>query len=118
MKSNAVCGFGALDINAAEPTVVTTGSKGRHSTGAPFSFASVTLASKIVGDIGTSPELTNPINAAGAMSWTLTSCSLIFSRYSRPHRIQYVADPTHSGGCASDRHLSLPFGIQQVFEIS
>src|SRR4029077_6947207 len=71
-------------MSAEEPTVVTTGSKGRHSTGAPFCFAIATLASKIVGDRGTSPEATKFINAAGAISWTLTSCSAILSKYSRP----------------------------------
>ena len=32
--------------------MVTTGSSGRHYTGAPFCFANVTFASKIVGESG------------------------------------------------------------------
>src|SRR5262249_17264218 len=61
-----------------------TGSKGRHSMGAPFCFATVTSASKIVGDRGTSPDATKPANAAPDMLCTVTSCSVILFRNSRP----------------------------------
>src|SRR4029453_4207872 len=58
-KRRAVWGLGALAMSAEEPTVVTTGSRGRHSTGDSFCLAMATLASKIVGDMGISPESIN-----------------------------------------------------------
>jgi hypothetical protein len=49
-----------------------------------FCLAWVILASKIVGESGTSPETTRRARAAPDMLCTFTSCSAILSRYSRP----------------------------------
>src|SRR5215510_8284917 len=70
-----------------------TGSKGRHSTGAPCSLWVKMLELKIVGDSGTSPEATNPDRAAPDIFCTLMSWALSLSRNSRP--MASMSAPTH-----------------------
>src|SRR5207245_11045604 len=56
-------------------------------------LATVTSASKIVGDNGTSPDATKPAKAAPDIFCTVTSCSAILFRNSRPNVSSTL--PTH-----------------------